>query len=492
MKKRFGTIVPFFFFLVFAMSQSAALAQDQCLACHEAIEDDHAVLFKKGIHFSKGLSCADCHGGDSSKEEMETAMDPKAGFIGVPKADQISAACAKCHSNTAIMVKKYNSLLPVDQMELLSTSVHGKLSTSGGEHIAQCTSCHGAHGIVSKTNRSSPVYPLNLPQTCSRCHSDASYMRTYNPGLPVDQLEKYRTSVHGKLNRAGDAKTAECASCHGSHEILSAKDVRSRVYPTNLPSTCAKCHSDGSYMRKYGIASDQFDKFSKSVHGKALLEKKDLGAPACNDCHGNHGAAPPGLESVSKVCGTCHALNAELFSSSPHKKAFDSRKLPECETCHGNHDIVAVTDELLGVGKGAVCAWCHKENSNAKGFEVARRMRSLVDSLVTEEDEATLLVSEAEQKGMEVGEAKFKLREIRQARLETRTKVHSFNLDQFEEVANRGFASASVVTNEASEAIDQYYFRRWGLLIASLIITILAASLYVFIRRIEKEQAQNK
>lgn len=103
-----------------------------------------------------------------------------------------------------------------------------------------------------------------------------------------------------------------------------------------------------------------------------------------------------------------------------------------------------------------------------------------------------MLVDEAEQKGMEVGEAKFKLREIRQARLETRTKVHSFNLDQFSEVAARGFGSAATVTAEATEAIDQYYFRRWGLLIASLIITILAAALYVSIRRIEKEQTQNR
>ena len=52
--------------------------------------------------------------------------------------------------------------------------------------------------------------------------------------------------------------------------------------------------------------------------------------------------------------------------------------------------------------------------------------------------------------------------------------------------------SAAAVAGEATEAIDQYYFRRWGLLIASLIITILAASLYVYIRRIEKEQAQSR
>jgi len=492
MTQRHSLRISCFVFLLVTSVQTAIMAQDQCLTCHEAMEDSHAVLFKKDIHYAKGLTCADCHGGDASKEEMDAAMNAKAGYIGVPKGDRISATCSKCHSDAAVMVKRYRSALPSDQMELLETSVHGKLSTSGREHIAQCTSCHGSHGIVTKTNRTSPVHPLNLPATCAKCHSNATFMRTYDPGLPIDQLEKYRTSVHGKRNMSGDPKAAECASCHGSHEVLSAKDVRSSVYPTNLPATCSKCHSNATYMKGYGIASDQHEQYAKSIHGKALLEKKDLGAPACNDCHGNHGAAPPGLESVSKVCGTCHALNAELFSSSPHKKAFDSRKLPECETCHGNHEIVAATDELLGVGEGAVCAWCHKENENIKGFEVARTMRSLADSLITAENEAISLVSEAEQKGMEVGEAKFKLREIRQARLETRTKVHSFDLKQFQEVADRGLAATSTVTAEAGEAIDQYFFRRWGLLVASLIITILAVSLFVYIRRIEKEQAQNR
>ena len=91
------------------------------------------------------------------------------------------------------------------------------------------------------------------------------------------------------------------------------------------------------------------------------FKKNDIGAPACNSCHGNHAATPPGVESISKVCGTCHALNAELFSSSPHKKAFDQQNLPECETCHGNHEIIIASDKLLGIAPEAVCSKCHTE-----------------------------------------------------------------------------------------------------------------------------------
>jgi predicted CXXCH cytochrome family protein len=466
-------------------------AADQCRTCHETLADKASALFKHDVHQQKGVGCADCHGGDRSTDDMERAMDKTKGFIGVPKDDQISEVCAKCHASAEKM-KQFQSTLPTNQFSDLQASVHGKLSTTGKERIVQCTTCHNVHGIVSVKNAASPVYPLNIVKTCTKCHADAAYMQTYNPSLSIDQLEKYRTSVHGMRNAKGDPKAAECASCHGSHQILPAADVRSRVYPTNLPGTCASCHSNAGYMKAYGIPTDQYEKYSKSVHGVALLQKHDLGAPACNKCHGNHGATPPGVESISKVCGTCHALNADLFSSSPHKKAFDERKLPECETCHGNHEIIAATNKLLGASSEAVCSKCHSNSERPKGYQVAGTMRSLIDSLESSERKVQLLVNDAEQKGMEIGEAKFELRDVRQARLEARTKVHSFNEGQFREVTTKGFATASVVGEEAQGAIDEYYFRRLGLGVSTLIITIVAISLYLFIRRMERSAVHKK
>jgi len=226
------------------------------------------------------------------------------------------------------------------------------------------------------------------------------------------------------------------------------------------------------------------------VHGIALLEKHDLGAPACNSCHGNHGATPPGVEAISKVCGTCHALNADLFSASPHKKAFDELQLPECETCHGNHEIIAATNELLGVSEEAVCSRCHSDTDKPKGYVAARAMRQLTDSLESTEEHARNLIEEAEQRGMEIAEAKFKLRDARQARLQSRTMVHSFDLEKFNETIGAGLSTTSFVKQEAEHAIDEYYFRRMGLGVATLIITILAVSLYLFIRRLERQQQQ--
>lgn len=459
---------------------------DQCLTCHQSLEDGPSRLFMKDIHRAKGISCAGCHGGDSTNDDMEAAMNPKAGFIGVPKGDAISAACEKCHSDAERM-KSYHSTLPVTQGVLLKESVHGRQSFTGKERLVQCTTCHNSHGVLSVKNRNSPVHPLNVTATCSSCHSDARFMRNYNPSLPIDQFAKYRTSVHGERNARGDANVAECASCHGSHDVRSAHDVKSSVYPTNLPRTCATCHSDSVRMKPYGIPVDQFESYASSVHGIALLQKNDVGAPACNDCHDNHGAVPPGLQSVSQVCGTCHALNAELFSKSPHKKAFDARNLPECETCHGNHRIVAATDELLGTEPQAVCARCHSTQENVAGYEAANIMRAAIDSLVLVETHARTLIDEAEQKGMEVSESKFKLRSVRQARLESRTTIHAFDTQRLLEVANNGKVTAETIAEDAEGAIDEYYFRRIGLGISTLIITILAISLFLYIRRIEKK-----
>lgn len=475
----------------FAAPAAAGKGQDQCFTCHQTVGDDHATLFSHDVHYSKGISCAGCHGGNPAATEMEQGMDPKAGYIGVPKGDSISMVCANCHSNQEKM-KSYGSTLPVNQWEMLQTSVHAKLTVTGKEHIAQCITCHNAHGIVPVKNPASPVYPLNVVKTCGKCHSDPAYMRDYNPALPVDQVEKYRTSVHGMKNAKGDPKVAACANCHGSHGIRAAKDAKSAIFAVNIPQTCAKCHGDAAYMKEYGIPTDQYDKFTRSVHGAALLQKHDVSAPACNDCHGNHGAAPPGIESVSKVCGTCHALNADLFSASPHKKAFDDLSLPECETCHGNHEILPATDQMLGVTQDAVCSQCHQAGDTSKGFAVARIMRNLSDSLSASEQHAIALLQDAEQKGMEVSEPKFKLRDAHQAKLQSRTAVHTFNEAKFRDVITGGLKTAAAVSVQGQEAIDEYYFRRWGLGVATIIISLVAIALYLVIRRIEKRQAANQ
>ncbi len=477
----------FWIFLSLIFINNIYAGVDNCLSCHKELGDEPSKLFLNDVHFKAGIGCKDCHGGNEKSDDMDLAMNKDAGFIGVPRYNKISEVCSKCHSDKDYMMK-HNKSIQTGQFENLKSSVHGKLSLDGKAMILQCTTCHNAHGIKKVSDSQSPVYPTNIPQTCDKCHGNAKYMQSYNPSLTVDQLTKYRTSVHGILNGKGNVKTAQCVSCHGSHEIFAANDVRSKVYKLNIPSTCSKCHSDKAYMNAFSIPTDQYKKYMSSVHGKTVFEKHDLSAPVCNDCHGNHGATPPGIESISKVCGSCHALNAELFASSPHKAAFDKNNYPECETCHGNHDILIASDQLLGVGKNSVCSKCHTKDENAKGYFIAAEMKKLTDSLVTSDSIAKSLVFQAEQKGMDVEDIKFKLREIRQARLEAKTVVHSFTEAKFKDVTSKGFEAAQFAISGSQSAIHEFYFRRYGLGVAVFIITLLMILLYLYIKRIEKNK----
>jgi predicted CXXCH cytochrome family protein len=476
-----------FLIIIFAVTaiSFAQNTKDECYNCHEGVGDKPTELYLNDVHYKKGISCNACHGGDKTSDDMDIAMDPKKGFIGIPKGDKISELCISCHSDETVM-KNFNSSLPVNQMKSLTASVHGKTSIGGNERMMQCITCHDSHGIKSINNPSSPVHSLNIPKTCSRCHSNAVYMRAYNPSLPVDQYVKYKTSAHGELNSKGNAKTADCADCHGSHDIRSASDVKSKTYPVNLPQTCSDCHSDKNYMSGTKLATDQFEKYERSVHGIALLKKNDPGSPACNDCHGNHAASPPGVESISKVCGTCHALNAELFANSLHKTAFDKKGFPECETCHGHHEIITATEKLIGVNEKSVCVECHKD-PNDKGYQSALVMRSLIDSLNTEHDLALEAVHKAKQKGMEISEAEYRLRDVVQAKYETRTLIHSLDSAKFNESVGRGLDIAAGINLEAKEAVEEYFFRRVGLGASVLMISFLAFALFLYIRKIEKK-----
>lgn len=395
------------------------------------------------------------------------------------QTEQGTNTCVDCHS---MLGAPYDSIVTAQQSD-----IHG----SNG---INCVDCHGGdptsmdpeQAMGTKAGFIGKPDPEEVPQLCAKCHSDANFMKKYDPSLPVDQLAKYKTSVHGKRLAQGDSKVAECASCHGAHGILSVKDPRASVYALNVAYTCNKCHGDSEYMAGYNIPTNQFEQYKESVHGVAVLENKDLGAPTCNDCHGNHGATPPGLTSISQVCGTCHALNKQLFQNSVHKSAFDMMGLPECETCHGNHDVEPVSDQMIGTGDRAVCMNCHAEGD--EGYNAAAQMSAAIDSLSSAYDSAQVSIEAAGAKDMYVEDLQFNLRKVRQDLIQTRTMIHSFEYPRVEEKKKTGYAAATDIIQQAKGLVHEYYYRRTGFGIFTLIITLLAVLLYLKIRQIEHTQ----
>jgi hypothetical protein len=361
-----------------------------------------------------------------------------------------------------------------------------------------CESCHGgnpspvvaedpeaamsrAAGYIGKPARK------NIPQLCGKCHSDPALIKKYNPALPTDQLATYRTSHHGeRLFEKGDEKVAVCADCHGAHGIFAANDSRSPVYPLNVPATCSRCHASAEYMTGYLIGTQQAADYDSGVHGQALLRKRDLAAPACNDCHGNHGAIPPEVKSISHVCGRCHLNNADLFSKSPHAKPYEEMGLAQCEACHGNHNITEPTDARLDPASDEfACAQCHEPGS--EGWKNGVEMFAILTDLKTKIRAADALVHRAERAGMEVSEAKFIISSADDELIKARTQIHNYRVAILRERAQTGITLANQAVDLGRAALSELQFRRKGLAVSMVIIFAMAAALYVKIRRKDRE-----
>jgi cytochrome b subunit of formate dehydrogenase len=119
-------------------------------------------------------------------------------------------------------------------------SVHGKAVARGIVQAPVCTDCHGEHSILRPSNAASPVNKANIRATCGSCHGDVRLARKF--GFPADRLVSFDASFHGLAANSGSQTVANCASCHGVHNILPSSDARSMVHPGQLAATCGRCH----------------------------------------------------------------------------------------------------------------------------------------------------------------------------------------------------------------------------------------------------------
>jgi predicted CXXCH cytochrome family protein len=257
------------------------------------------------------------------------------------------------------------------------------------------------------------------------------------------------------------------------------------VHPLHVADTCGGCHANAEYMAQYKIPTDQVANYKKSVHHQLMTAKGDLSAPTCNDCHGNHGAAPPGISWVGNVCGQCHPVNTELFNKSRHAQVFVQMGTPGCATCHSNHEISATTDAMLGIGGNAICSTCHTANDT--GGKTALAMRESVDKLRTDYEAAHTILTNAEHAGMEVSQPLFELNEAKTALIKARASIHGFNLDGVKAQVKPGLEISQKVRSRGLRALEELQFRRKGLAVSVLIIVALIIGLVIKIRRLEEK-----
>ena len=236
---------------------------DTCVECHTdtMIVNEHDLpspekikAYENSVHMlalrDKGLvvsaACNDCHG--SHKIQPPDNPESTTNRLNLPKT------CATCHQGI------YQTYLE---------SVHGQDYLKGNPDVPICTDCHGEHSIKSHTSPDSTVYATHIAEICSGCHEDEILSKRY--GFASKRLKTYLGTFHGVASKMGDAKVANCASCHGYHDIRPANDPKSAVHPENIPRTCGKCHPQAG--KNFAIGKVHIGALRESSRGANLVEK---------------------------------------------------------------------------------------------------------------------------------------------------------------------------------------------------------------------------
>lgn len=391
-------------------------------------------------------------------------------------------------------------------------SVHGK----GG---VSCADCHGGDpnsdrmgiamdrtkGFIGKPSRAQTV------GICGSCHADPERMRKYN--LPTDQYSKYWTSVHGqRLAIAADTQVAICIDCHGSHDVKKASDPTAAVYPPNVPRLCATCHADAAKMEPYGIPTNQYEIYSKSVHGVALLENADVRAPSCTSCHGSHAAKPPRDTEVVEVCGKCHTATQELYLQSRHSEL--STAAPKCWTCHGTHDVAQPSEKLFFHPEPPqyLCTTCHDLQDRTLRIELDRfeneadrrcdtchhpqsdiytQVEAIAGSLSGAQgayDSAKARIHEAAGVGMIVEDADVALSEAKTSLIQAQAAVHTTKLTVISGTASEAKAKSERAEAIAQARLDESIFRREAMVVVLALIVLNVMALFLVRRRVERRR----
>lgn len=377
--------------------------------------------------------------------------------------------CVDCHQNLEATLK--------DAVTNWQESVHKKAGV-------YCNECHG--GDPYDYERSKEVSagfigipkPKNIPMICGRCHSDIKMMRKYN--LRTDQLTLYKTSIHGmRLFEKGDESVATCVSCHNNHNVLSKNDPRAPVYRFNIPLTCGKCHSNKEMMKPYNIATNQYELYKASRHGGPLFEDRNLRVPTCADCHGTHGAAPPGMSDIADVCGNCHAIIAEYFKKSPHL-AGKKEGMPRCLTCHGNHDIQhPTTAKFTGTGK-MDCGGCHQPDSPAfkVGDDIKTVLMEAEDSFRTGAN-AVAAIKEWRGSGFATGHLEDDMDKAKTKLTEAYSLTHTLSVVEVKKRASEVVSLSKNVSKIVEGMMEETKTRKIGLVWTWIVVAVISMLLWL-------------
>jgi len=242
---------------------------------------------------AKAATCLDCHTKNGDLSTMLPADNPQSTINRV----NIAATCGKCHGNKAVMQGSGISNRPFLSY---AESVHAQALARGNASAAVCIDCHNSHDIRPASDQQSSIFKINIPKTCGQCHRTEAnefvnsvhglavargvsrspvctdchgihdIQAAFDPataavvatdscakchegvtltrefGVASGRVASYKDSYHGLASQLGSKTVANCASCHGVHNILPSSDPKSMINAQNLPQTCGQCHVGAS------------------------------------------------------------------------------------------------------------------------------------------------------------------------------------------------------------------------------------------------------
>ncbi len=323
-----------------------------CLQCHSggatgqpALDVDSKAL-KGSVHGRAGLSCTDCHASLAGVSDFpHGAVRPvacgschdgaeKAMAASVHRPDEShSPRCSSCHGShdVARVQEKGSRVAPLEQpptclkchadpklakehglpvregAQAYERGIHYQQLLGGNAGAPTCSTCHGAHEILSHASARSPIARANVAGTCGMCHSEIA--------------EKFGAGVHGSALAKGNADVPTCTGCHKEHTIRGPQDPDSPVYASRVAVTCSACHADERLSKAYGLPASQFRTYLGSYHGAASRFGETTVAN-CASCHRAHDILPSSdprssvnAANLVKTCGACHPQAGRNFAS---------------------------------------------------------------------------------------------------------------------------------------------------------------------------------
>jgi len=263
----------------------AVKCQDCHGPTHEILAADDAA--SPVNHRNVPATCGQCHGQKLLMESNGESAQPFVSYqqsvhgLAVAKGSLNAAVCTDCHgahdilpaNNQKSPINKFN--LPATcgkchaaVMQTFNQSIHGQAIARGNQLAPVCTDCHGIHSIKASTDPNSSVSEQNLARsTCARCHEGVRLSQEF--GVAGNRISTYLDSYHGLASEGGSTVVANCASCHGVHNILPSSDPRSTINRANLNATCGKCHP--GVTQKFTLTRVHLDKgASKDIGSRAV------------------------------------------------------------------------------------------------------------------------------------------------------------------------------------------------------------------------------